>query len=534
MKRLDAFHRFYPILGVVLALILILSPILIMLVQSLDAFSQVFTNTNLLWGIAYAILNSLACSFVSLILGLPCAYVLSRYKFPLKNFFRSVLFLAMAMPTAIYSLAMNAGPLGPTTLVSTSPESITFISKLQSFIATIPSWLKTDIAFVILNIPIIAVLVGDAWSRLDRVYEHSALSLGYSKNKAFITTTLPMLRSALVCSFSLSFIRCFTDLAIRPTGIAGTILNLDANTAAAVGILSALISLLVLFALYISGSKMDRTSTVKSAPTRIVKPGKKVLLFIYVTIITLAIWLPVFYFIISNFDVTTLKAYFTPLNPLASPVILTILLSSAVALVVAIIATFIGLRLCFMRVNLGTSLMPFVAPLAIGPCIIGFGYYILSFYLGLPPTLLQTTSAQPNLIQNILQSNLLIMALSHITIAIPVSIVVMIPIFNRIPRSLCMTSMSLGLSLEKSYIKTDRTILNPIVWASIVIIFAISLTDFGSVAFTGGVSLSNSIMALAKAGDISGAAVLSSILLAIYLLLFIIGASLIRGGEKNV
>ncbi len=492
MKRIDAFHRVYPLFGVVLAIVLVLSPILFALVQSLDAYSTLIQDSTLLLGIAYSVVNSLACTIASLVLGLPGAYVISRRRFPLRGLFRWLLLMAMAMPQVIFSI---------------STESL-----LGRFLPEL-SWLRDDIALVLFNIPVMSVIIGESFRRLDARYVQSAMSLGIGRGKAFRTAALPLLRPAIIWACALSFIRCFTDLAIRPTGMGGMILHSGPTMAAALAIVSTAVSLISLLVLCTSGSRKDRNAAAQKEFTRKPNGGASVFFsIIYMLIVAIALWGPAIFFLYNTFEPSALMALFGSLEAEGT---MAFIHSASYALAAGLVGTFIGIRLCSININLGISLWPYFLPLASGPCVVALGYGIFASWFGFESTLVATM-------------------LSHLALSIPVSILVILPVYRKIPRSLSSTSMSLGYSLGRSFRRIDRKMLGSAVAASVLVIFAVSLGDFGISAFTGGISVSAAIMAMAAAGNMGEASVLSAVLLALYLLVFSIGAILIGRGDKNV
>jgi len=161
-----------------------------------------------LWLTLYQALFS---TLLTLLFGLPAAYVFARFDFPAKRLWRTLTMLPFILPTVVAAAAFNAllGPRGWVNLLfmNLTGSSIPPITFLNTFSAIL-------VAHVFYNIAIIIRVVGSAWSQLDPRLEHSARVLGASPWQAFRVVTLPLLRRSILSAALLVFLFDFTSFGV--------------------------------------------------------------------------------------------------------------------------------------------------------------------------------------------------------------------------------------------------------------------------------------------------------------------------------
>ena len=155
--------------------------------------------------------QALLSTLLTLLFGLPAAYVFARFDFPAKRLWRTLTMLPFILPTVVAAAAFNAllGPRGWVNLLlmNLTGSSIPPITFLNTFGAIL-------VAHVFYNIAIIIRVVGSAWSQLDPRLEHSARVLGASPWQAFRTVTLPLLRRSILSAALLVFLFDFTSFGV--------------------------------------------------------------------------------------------------------------------------------------------------------------------------------------------------------------------------------------------------------------------------------------------------------------------------------
>src|SRR5512145_1741291 len=108
-------------------------------------------------------------TFLTLLLGLPAAYLFARYEFRGKSLLRALTAVPFMLPTVVVAAGFSA-LLGPRGLVHNLFPLSSF-----AFLGTLPAIL---VAHIFYNTTIIIRVVGTALSSLDPKLEHAARSLG--------------------------------------------------------------------------------------------------------------------------------------------------------------------------------------------------------------------------------------------------------------------------------------------------------------------------------------------------------------------
>jgi thiamine transport system permease protein len=142
---------------------------------------------------------------LTLLLGLPAAFLFTRYDFPGKSILRALTAVPFMLPTVVVAAGFSA-LLGPRGLLSTFFPLSSF-----NFIGTLTAIL---IAHVFYNMTIIIRVVGNALSSLDSRLEGAARSLGADPWRVWWNVTFPLLRPSLLASLLLVFLFDFTSFGV--------------------------------------------------------------------------------------------------------------------------------------------------------------------------------------------------------------------------------------------------------------------------------------------------------------------------------
>ena len=171
------------------------------------ALSSVPTGTAALGGIAgqvlaFTVLQAVLSTLLTLMVGLPGAWVLARFRFPLRGTIEALSVVAFVMPTvvvaaAIGSLLADDGPLGAV-LPAGSDRGLVAIL----------------VAHVYFNLAVVLRLVGSYWRHLDPRPEQAAACLGASPWRVFRSVTLPRLAPAISSASVIVFLFTFTSFGI--------------------------------------------------------------------------------------------------------------------------------------------------------------------------------------------------------------------------------------------------------------------------------------------------------------------------------
>ena len=169
--------------------------------DTLSARNLLLASRVLLFTFYQAVLSTL----LTLMLGLPSAYLFARHNFPGKSLLRALTAVPFMLPAVVIAAGFSA-LLGPRGLIHTLFPDFSF-----NFIGTLPAILM---AHVFYNTTIMIRVVGNALSNLDPKLEAAARSLGADSSRLWWNVTLPLLRPALLSSSLLVFLFDFTSFGV--------------------------------------------------------------------------------------------------------------------------------------------------------------------------------------------------------------------------------------------------------------------------------------------------------------------------------
>ena len=149
-----------------------------------------------------------ASTALTLMVGLPGAYLVARYRFAGKAAFRALTAVPFVLPTLVVATAFDA-LLGPRGWLSAALDALG-LPPLR-FTRTFGAIL---VAHVFYNTTIVLRLVGDYWSRIDRRLWDAARSLGAGPLQRWRRVSLPLLAAPIAAAAVLVFIFCFTSFGV--------------------------------------------------------------------------------------------------------------------------------------------------------------------------------------------------------------------------------------------------------------------------------------------------------------------------------
>lgn len=190
-------------------------PLLAILQVSLTAALQrglsAFELSRVWNALSFTVWQALLSTLLTLVVGMPAAYVFGRFLFPGKSLLRVLTTLPFMMPTVVVAASFNAmlgsnGWLnqGLMALFDLSAPPLRVINTLGAIL----------IAHVFYNTTIILRVVGGAWAQLDPRLEQAARVLGASPWRTLREVTLPLLRPAILSAALLVFLFDFTSFAV--------------------------------------------------------------------------------------------------------------------------------------------------------------------------------------------------------------------------------------------------------------------------------------------------------------------------------
>jgi len=143
--------------------------------------------------IRFTLLQATASTGLTLLLGLPLAYVFSHYDFPGRRFLRAAYTAPFVLPAIVVALALHAY-IGPRSL--TGLDLLTPLGPTGAIL----------LAHVFYNTSLVLRVVGNHWERLPPGFGEAARTLGASRWRALARVELPILRPAIASAALLVFV----------------------------------------------------------------------------------------------------------------------------------------------------------------------------------------------------------------------------------------------------------------------------------------------------------------------------------------
>jgi thiamine transport system permease protein len=177
----------------------------------LNPFIEAISSSSVHSVLTFTIWQATLSTILTLMLGLPAAYLFARYEFRGKSFLRALTAIPFVMPTVVVAAAFNAllGPRGWVNLglMGLFDQPTPPIQFTNTFTAIL-------VAHVFYNTTIVLRMVGDFWSHLDPRLEQAAQVLGANRIQSFRTVTFPLLAPAVAAAALLVFIFNFTSFGV--------------------------------------------------------------------------------------------------------------------------------------------------------------------------------------------------------------------------------------------------------------------------------------------------------------------------------
>lgn len=183
-----------------------LYPLVTLLVTALSGSSLVglqgLASSSVRSVLLFTLWQAALSTLLTLLIGLPGAAVLARFRFRLRGVVEALSVVAFVMPTVVVATAVGAvlapnGPLAPL-LPAGADRGLGAIL----------------VAHVYFNLAVVLRMVGAYWAQLDRHPEQSAACLGAGPLRVFWAVTLPRLRPVLMSAAVIVFLFTFTSFGI--------------------------------------------------------------------------------------------------------------------------------------------------------------------------------------------------------------------------------------------------------------------------------------------------------------------------------
>lgn len=429
-----------------------------------DVTARLFSTTTLrVLGFTFG--QATLSTALTLLLGLPGAYVFARYEFPGKALLQALATVPFVLPTVVVAAAFTA------LLGSYSPLRYTLGAIL--------------LAHVFYNMTLVLRMVGGFWANLDPRLEEAARTLGASPWRAFREVTLPLLAPALGAAALLVFVFCFTSFGVililggprfatlEVEIYRQTIAFANLPLAAALGLVQLLITLALTLTYTRLQARLARPLELRpqwATQRRPHKPTEIALLLATVTLLGLLLAAPPLTLVARSFDGGL--RYYAALfeNPRRSifyvPPIAAVWNSVRFALATMALALLLGLltSLALYRQRQSWLLDAlFMLPLGTSAVTLGLGY-LLS--MSRPPLALRGTP--------------LLIICGHTLVALPFVVRSLLPALHSIRPTLREAAATLGAPPARVFVEVDLPIIQRALAVGGVFAFTVSMGEFGA------------------------------------------------------
>ena len=162
------------------------------------AFTTIVTDPRVVAAYKISFGISFLAALVNVIFGFIIAWVLVRYKLPMKKIFDAMIDLPFALPTAVAGIALSA-------LYSPQGWIGKLLAPLGIQLAFNPAGIA--IALIFVGIPFVVRTVQPVLQDMDIELEEAAASLGATRWQTFTHVIFPYVMPALLTGFAMAFAR---------------------------------------------------------------------------------------------------------------------------------------------------------------------------------------------------------------------------------------------------------------------------------------------------------------------------------------
>lgn len=175
--------------------------------RALETLAQPFF-WQVLW---FTTWQATVSTLLTLIAGLPLAYIFARFAFPGKTVLRALTTIPFVLPTVVVAAAFTA-LLGPSGVVNDWLQAVFGLARPPIDLdQTI--WMIL-LAHVFYNVSVIVRTVGGFWANLNPRLEEAAAVLGANRWRLYRHITLPLLLPSILAAGLLVFLFCFTSFGV--------------------------------------------------------------------------------------------------------------------------------------------------------------------------------------------------------------------------------------------------------------------------------------------------------------------------------
>jgi len=160
---------------------------------SLRWFSNIFEISAFRRTIVTSLQIALLGTLIALLIGIPAAYALNRFRIELPKWLGTLFVLPILVPEIVFGFAL-----------------------LKSFTVGTgaPIFLSLLIGHTLIVLPYVVQVISASLASFDFSIEEAAISLGSAPVKTFFTIVLPNVRAGVIAAFILAFITSLNDVSV--------------------------------------------------------------------------------------------------------------------------------------------------------------------------------------------------------------------------------------------------------------------------------------------------------------------------------
>lgn len=425
----------------------------------------------------------LVCSVstvIATLIGVPIAYIASRYNVGCKKFMNMIIIMSMISPPFIgaYSWILLFGRNGAVT---------TFLKTIGIQVPSIYGFGGIVIVFAVKFFPMIYLYVSGALGSIDASLEEASENLGMPRIKRLMTVTFPLILPTISAAMLMVFMATLADFGtpmligegykVLPVLIYQQYLSETGGDATMASTLSVVIILCALIVLLVQKFVISRKNYMMSMlrpPEEIkLKGGKRVLATAICYLVAFIGFLPQLTVFYTSFLKTSgplfvkgysLDSYCNIINKLARSVTNTF----AYATIAIIIMIVVGILIAYLSVRKKNKLNTVLDVLVMFP------YVIPGAVLGI--ALLLTFNRQPLY----LTGTWIIMVLAYVIRKLPYTVRSSSAILYQIDPSIEEASINLGVSPIKTFFKTTAILMIPGVFSGAIMSWITTINELSS------------------------------------------------------
>jgi thiamine transport system permease protein len=451
-----------------------------------DPFGVVLGDSYYLGRIWFTVWQAAVSTMLTLVVGLPAAYLFARHEFPGKTVLKALTTLPFIMPTIVVAMGFIA-LLGPQGLVNTALAGMFGDDGPRVRVTNTLTIIFMAHAFY--NYAIVVRMVSAFWSNLSPRFGESAAMLGAGRIRTFTHVTLPLLMPSLLSSAVLVFVFSFTSfgvvlvlggprfatLEVSIYELTVKLFQLDVAGALALVQLAFTSAFLLVYTRLQAQSAVPITFVPEDAATRQRRGFRDVAVLIAIVVGLLVMLSPLGALVeravssSGGYSLTYFVGLFTDdrgsyfhLSPLIViwNSIRFALASMVIALAVGTAASYVIVR---RRGRSGVVDALFMAPLGVSAVTLGFGF-LVAF----------------NRAPIDLRGSWLILVIAHSLVAYPFVIRSVLPVLRGMPPHLNESAALLGATPLNVFVHVELPIIARALLVGATFAFAVSMGEFGA------------------------------------------------------